>query len=182
MILVGFWLVLTGCSNTMNYQDILEKELAKEERYDSLFYGVHFNMTRPGFQDHCLEMNKQKIFFQKGFSAQVAIYFNVGFKYPVTFYFFPNLEKHLIQEVEGTFNYDGWNPFSREQHAEVLILDVVRQMEKWYGGRKFIKIPYSNELLGYKYVKIDGNRKITLEKNLDTRYVYVRLEDLKPIL
>ena len=182
MIPFCFWLWSLSCSKPMDYQDVLEQELAKEERCDSLFYGIHFNMTTPGFQDHCMEMNRQKIFFQKGFSAELAIYFKKEFKYPVTFYFFPNLENYLIQEIAGTFHYDGWSSFNQEQSADTLILDLVRQMEEWYAGRKFVKVPQANELLGYKYIKIDGNRMITLEKKLDTRYVYARFEDLKPIL
>ena len=73
-----FWislLLIIGCRKNMTYDDILERELAKDVRYDSLFYGIHFNMTTPAFLAHCFEMNQQKIFFQYGVGSEVIVKF-----------------------------------------------------------------------------------------------------------
>jgi len=174
--------ITIGCKKHLTYQEILDVELAKDDRYDSLFYGIHFNMTTPAFLDHCFEMNQQKIFYQYGVGSEVIIKFEKGFKYPVDFVFFPNLEKHLIQELKGRFSYYGSNPFQKDRGSHVLIADLVRQMEKWYGGRKFIKMAASEKWLPEIYIKIDGNRKITLEENIITGEVNVLYEDLKRIL
>ncbi len=176
------FLLFMGCSKTMTYEDVLAEELAKDVRYDSLFYGIHFNMTTPAFLDHCFEMNQKKIFFQYGAGSEVIVKFDEEFKFPVEFKFSPNLEKHLIQKLQGRFLYIGRNPFNNERGSDVLILDLVRQMEVWYGGRKFIKISPVDKWLTDRYVKIDGNRKITLEQNLVTGEVQVLFEDLKRIL
>lgn len=176
------FLLFMGCSKTITYEDVLAEELAKDVRYDSLFYGIHFNMTAPAFLDHCFEMNQRKIFFQYGSGSEVIVKFDEEFEFPVEFKFFPNLEKHLIQELQGRYLYIGRSPFNKERGSDVLILDIVRQMEVWYEGRKFIKISPADKWLTDKFVKIDGNRKITLEQNQVTGEVQVLFEDLKRIL
>ncbi len=175
-------LVMMSCTRTQTYEEVLAEELAKDVRYDSLFYGLHFNMTTPAFLEHCFEMNQQKIFFQDGVGSLIIIKFENEFKYPVEFKFFPNLEKNLIQELRGSFLYQGRNPFKKDRGSDVLIVDVVKQMEKWFGGRKFIKVPASEAWLPDTFVKIDGNRKITLVQNQVSGAVEVYFYDLKRIL
>lgn len=171
-----------GCTKSKTYEEIQQEELAKEVRYDSLFYGIHFNMTTPAFLEHCWKMNQKKIFFQNGVKSEVVVKFDDEFKYPVTFVFFPNLEKDLIQELHGKFSYYGRSSFRKDRGAGVLIKDVVTQMEEWYGGRKFIKMPSPKKWEPDIYVKIDGNRKITLKEDQVTGEVDVLYEDLKKIL
>ena len=166
----------------MTYEDVLAEELGKDVRYDSLFYGIHFNMTTPAFLEHCFKMNQKEIFFQHGNVSEVVVMIENDFKYPVEFKFFPKLEKHLIQELRGRFLYNGRSPFNKERGSDVLVLDVVRQMEGWYGGRKFMKMPSPDKWRPDKFIKIDGNRKITLEQNLVSGEVEVLYEDLKRIL
>ncbi|MCG8308902.1 MAG: hypothetical protein MI975_16020 [Cytophagales bacterium] len=171
-----------SCSSHVSYEEILREELSKEVREDSLFYGLYFNMTTPAFLDHCTLMNQRKIFYQNGFSSEVIIRFEDQLKFPASFVFHPNLEKHLIQVLRGRFRYEGRNPFSKERGAEVLIKDLVKQFEEWYGGRKFIEIWPEEKWKPAIYVKVDSNRKITLEQDVDTGEVYVVYEDLKPIM
>lgn len=176
---VSTW--LSGCSKSNEYYAILEEEVGSGMRYDSLFYGLHFNMTSPQFYDHCFEMNQQGIFFQNNMNAEVQIVFNEEFEYPVVFNFFPNLEKSLIQELRGHFYYKNWNGFNKKFSAGNLQLELVTTMEKWYGGRPFIKVSHPQEFIGDAYVKIDGNRRITLYNNIDSRKVEVWYTDLNPI-
>ena len=103
------WSGTFGCSGSDTYKEVLARELAKEDRYDSLFYGLHFNMTIANFSDHCMEMNRKGIFFQQGMSTALKVHLKDGFRYPVTLVFFPDLDKLLIQQLAGNIYYDGWS-------------------------------------------------------------------------
>ena len=175
-------IVSSGCREKETYDEILKKELSKGVRYDSLFYGLHFNMTTPRFAQHCIDMNALGVFFPNSGQSQIIIKFQNEFEFPVNFVFFPNLEKDRIQKIQGSFNYYGSYASSKDRNAKILILELVEQMTHWYGGRAFIKQPHPLKLLGYRYIKIDGNRKITLEENLDNVHVDVIFEDLMPTL
>lgn len=181
-----FWvlacMLFIGCSKSYEYNEILEEEMARGIRYDSLFYGLHFNMTSQQFFEHCFEMNQQGIFFQNNMNSEVQIMFNDEFKYPVVFNFFPNLEKSLIQELRGHFFYKNWNGYDKNYSAQSLQLELVTAMEKWYGGRPFIKVSHPQKYIGDAYVKIDGNRRITLYNNVDSRKVEVWYTDLSSVL
>jgi hypothetical protein len=57
--------LLAGACNPKNkYEEMVEAGLVIKVRYNSLFFGLHFNMTPHDFYEYCFEMNQQGIFFQ----------------------------------------------------------------------------------------------------------------------
>ncbi len=177
-MMMGLYIVGSACSSPVNeYGEMVQKGLESKVRYDSLFFGIHFNMSREDFFEHCFAMNQQGIFFQNPNGTEVQYKFENEFKYPVVFDFFPNMADSSIHELRGNLYYQHWTPYQKKYAADSLQLEVVGLFEKWY-GRPFIKMPHPQELLGDTFVKIDGNRKISIYNNIDNRKVEVWFVDL----
>ena len=180
VLLLSLLLLTCACTPKNKYEEMVEAGLASKVRYDSLFFGLHFNMTADEFFQHCFEMNQQGIFFQNPNGTEVQYKFKNEFKDTVIFNFFPNLENKAIHELRGHLYYQHWTPYQKKYSADSLQLEVVELFERWYGGT-FVKIPNPQELLGDIYVKIDGNRKISIYNNLDNRKVEVWFVDISKI-
>ena len=68
--------------------------------------------------------------------------------------------------MTATIQYDGWAPWNKHMFADTLVNDVLLLYKKWYSsGNPFIKMtdPEKNIF----YVKVDGNRRITISKKND---------------
>ncbi len=176
-LLAGSVLPIVSCNTWNKEEDLSGFEQDNAVRYDSLFFGIHFNMTREAFFDYCFEMNQKGLFFQSPNGTEVQYKFKDEFKYPVVFNFYPDLRDTTIHEVRSSFYYETWTPFQKKFSADSLQLEVVDLLEDWYGG-SFDKIRNPQAILGAIYEKTDGNRKITVSNNIDSRKVEVRFEDL----
>lgn len=170
------------CSDQSSYEEVVARELSSGERHDSLFMGIHFNMHMQTFYDHCFEMNQKGLFFKEEGSVNVVWTLEEGFSAPVDFVFFPQGGHTLIQEIKGHMIYKNWTPFTKEFRAGKLQEELKAEMERWYGGRPFIKVEHPLDYWPYSYLKVDGNRKIHLYRSFDDSKVEVVFEDLAPIL
>lgn len=195
MLIVSPVVMTTGCGGveTINekalkdyrtglrsYLKILQKEIEREEEFDSLFFGVRFKMTANMFYDHCNEMHKQGI-FDGNYNHEVIVDLTEGFKRPVNLIFYPRFNEPFIELVSARFTYTNASVFNKAHGSGILIKELVREMMKWYGGRDFIRMPPKNHFDMPSYVKLDGNRKITLMQNESLTEVVAIYEDLKPL-
>ena len=172
--------IMISCSHAemTPYQSMLKEELKRGVRYDTLFHGLHFNMTSNRFYEYCFEMNQQGLFFQHGGSEEIIIKYNKDFKYPVEFVFYPKFEEEQITELKGHFYYPMGTGFNKEFYAPGLQLELVKKIEEWYGGRSFLKVQGPNQYSGDAYAKIDGNRQIMLWNHSDNHQVMILFSDL----
>ena len=172
--------IMISCSHAelTPYQAMIKEELNLGVRYDTLFNGLHFNMTSTRFYEHCFEMNQQGVFFQYGGSEGISIKYDQDFKYPVEFVFYPKFEKEQITELKGHFYYPQGNGFNKEFYAPRLQLELVKKIEEWYGGRPFLKVTGPDQYSGDAYAKIDGNRQIMLWNHSDNHQVMILFSDL----
>ena len=90
--------------------------------------------------------------------------------------FYPAFYKDRIYEMPVVFSYDGWAPWNKGQHADSLKIEVLDLMEEWF-GTGFIEIENPNYNGGNAFVKVDGNRRISIY-NVDETKVYVDFVDL----
>ena len=171
-------LILSSCTSFQSYEGVLEQEMARGVRYDSLFYGLYFNMPSEQFFEHGFNMNRQGIFFQYSGQQKIKIEYPDEFSYPVEFVFYPLFEKDVIRGLEGYYSYTAWNGFNKAYFAENLQLELVKKLEEWYGGRSFLKLTDPSSLSGDVYVKIDGNRQISLSNSFDHHRVEILFTDL----
>jgi len=174
-------ILAANCSRPESYKAVVEEELAKGVCYDSIFHGLHFNMSSDQFYEHSFQMNQHGIFFQHGGSQEIKIDFKEEFKSPVEFVFYPNFEDEVIVELKGSFYYTLWNGFNKEYFAQNLQLELIPKLERWYEGRPFIKISSAPSSIGDTYVKVDGNRQIKLSNSFDNHKVEILFSDLNKV-
>ena len=73
-----------------------------------------------------------------------------------------------------SFKYKGWAPWNKKLFADNLEEDVLRWYKKIYGGG-FIEVKHPQR--GKAYIKLDGNRRITIFKK-DDLYVWAIFTDM----
>lgn len=172
---------LSGCKKSLEeqYKTIEQAELASGVRYDSLFKGIHLSMKKKNFFDYCFQMNLKDEFRQGGVKngRWVECKLRNEMKYPAAFNFFPKFKNNAIAEMEAAIYYDNAAYQDHVFESDSLLMDVLQLMEKWYGpGFLRIESPYF-----YKddvFVKIDGNRRITVFKDMSGHMINIWYVDL----
>lgn len=160
------------------YENLLKKESKRNDRIDSIFYGVYFKMSATEFYDHCNRMFKKGIFYG-GYDMQVVVTLYKPFKRQVKLVFYPTFDKAIISKLKSHFCYTDANIFNKADRAGVLMKELIPILISWYGGNEFIEMPSDNPLKGPAYVKLDANRKISVAENDNGTDVDVVFEDLK---
>lgn len=158
-------LMLIACSGDKDmdkYNNLVKKELGNK-RVDSIFFGIHFGMTSKNFFSHCWEMNKKGI-FRDGLNNMYVLYkLDNDLKYPASMNFYPDFNDNTIWRMRVLIQYDAWAPWNKPLFADSLMFDALELYKKWYSeGNPFIEI--KDEKRGTIYVKVDGNRRITIGK------------------
>ena len=168
-------LAVTAASSscTSDYHKRVEQELASGVQYDSLFLGLKFGMTQEEFYKHCWDLNKQGLVIQG--DQNTTVQYNIDdLKHPAELNFYPDFHEDKIFQMPTTFQYKAWAPWNKNLSADSLQMDVLRLLKKWYGD-DFIRVESKDR--GVAFVRVDGNRRITLYKP-DERDVHVLFTDL----
>lgn len=162
----GLVMAVSSCeeSGFERYKKLEKKELSDGKRVDSIFFGLHFGMSPKQFYASCWEMNKKGLFTDG--SNNTAVLYKLHrneLKHPASMNFYPDFKENSIYKMKVTFQYDGWAPWNKQLYADSLLQDLVNYYSKWYNtGNPFIRIDDKEK--GSIYVKVDGNRRITLGK------------------
>lgn len=169
-LIILFMLIACSDDRSMNeYSSLVKKELAGNKRADSIFFGIHFGMTQKDFFKHCWEMNKKGIFTDgnDGAGSMYVLYkLEKELKYPASMNFYPDFNDSIISKMRVSISYNGWAPWNKHLYADSLLPDVLALYKKWYSdGNSFIQL--HDKVKGTIYVKVDGNRRITIGKYND---------------
>ena len=170
---VGLVLLFASCTQSQ-YEKMVEKELDSGVRQDSLFLGITFGMTQKEFYAHCWELNKQEKIYQGSGNLSVRYRLMDELKYPAKMEFYPKFANDSIWNMPVLYTYEGWAPPPSPYSGDSLQLDLLRRYESWYGPG-FITI--SHPEYGDAFVKVDGNRQISIFK-VDPISVKVIFKDL----
>lgn len=170
---VGLAIALASCGKS-EYTRLVERELAKGDRKDSLFLGLKFGMSRKDFFDRCTILNKEHVttLGMRNSNVLYTIKDSVGLIY---MHFFPEFHNDTIFQMPMIFTYANWSPFHKQTQPDSLLEKTKAIMLTWYGG-EFIKVP-REEFNDFAYVKVDGNRRVTLfkEGQMDVKCVMTDL-------
>ena len=177
LLLCACCFLFNSCQKGNTYERILAKELAKEERHDDLFLDVHLGMTSDAFYKHCWELNKQQIVKEGQANSSVVYPLNDNeLNFPAIMNFYPKFFEGKVYEMPVSFSYKSWAPWNKDQTADALLSDVKDYLEQHFGGEFFVgQIP---ELKGPRWIKLDGNRRIILNKTLDGSAVIATITDM----
>jgi hypothetical protein len=162
-------LLVTGFACTgSEYDRLKNKELARNVRYDSLFLGLKFGMTKKEFFKHCWDLNKEGVLSNGPSSLSVQYRLDsTELRASAYMWFYPEFKDDKIVKMPIKFTYREWAPWNPSLSSDSLLVDLTQMIEKWYGG-KFIEIR-SNTDDRIVWVKIDGNRRIRIYKeNIST--------------
>lgn len=164
LLISGF--LISGCSPRAKYDRRLKQELASGVRYDSLFLGLYFGMPEKDFYGHCWNLNHKGLIRQGETNTTAELQLKDELKYEAVMDFYPKFNQGKISEMPVSFKYKGWTYWNKSLSSDNLLVQVQKWYEKVYGDG-FIKVKH--HLHGTAYVKIDGNRRITLFKENDLR-------------
>lgn len=159
LIILAF--VIYGCTPRARYERKLKHELATGVRYDSLFMGLYLGMSQKDFYMHCWNLNRQGLVKQGPGNTTVEYQLRNELKHPVIMNFYPGFVNGKIAEMPVKFTYSGWAPWNSTLSSDSLQYDVLEWYKKIYGGG-FFKIKHP--VRGIAYVKLDGNRQISVFK------------------
>lgn len=167
IILISLFLII-GCSQKSKYDRKLKHELASGIRNDSLFMGFYLGMGQKEFYTRCWKLNQQGLIKQGQRNTTVEYKLKEEVKYQATMDFYPEFAQTKIFEMPVRFVYDGWAPWNKKLGADSLQIQVLKWYEKQYGDG-FMEVKHPTR--GTAYVKLDGNRRISIFKENDT-YVW----------
>ena len=175
LLFLGLIAITLSCQKKSEYHKLVEKELASGLRHDSLFFGIYLGMSSRDFYAHCWKLNKQGLIRQG--AGNTSVYHQIkDFDYPAGMDFYPTFYEGKIVEMPLIFAYDGWAPWNKHLHAKHLKVEVLALMKKWYGP-DFIEVKKPGPFGGNAFVKVDGNRRISIYEMDDSR-VMVNFVDL----
>ncbi len=173
----AFFLANCTDSGFRQYETLMKNEIESGKRADSIFFGIFFGMTNKQFFTYCWEMNKKGI-FTDGENNMYVLYKlkNNELKHRTSMNFYPDFYQNKIYKMRVNFQYDAWAPWNKQLYADSLLPDVLQLYKAWYRqGNPFIKIDDKEK--GTLYVKVDGNRRITIGR-YDDMLVKVDYTDL----
>ena len=173
IILFAVFAFLLSCNPKDRYERLVKKELEKGIRTDSLFMGIYLGMTDKDFYTHCWELNKQGL-IRQGTSNTSVLYKMNELDDPAKMNFYPNFYEGRIYEMPVKFRYEGWAPWNQHLSSDSLQLEILKLYKTWY-GEDFMEVVHPKR--GTAYVKVDGNRRITLFKR-DEAEVWAIFTDL----
>jgi hypothetical protein len=159
---ICFALINSCKSDIAKYDELVNTELGRGVRKDSLFMGVKLGMKKKEFYTHCWDMNKKGLFIDGTNSMSVLYKMKKELKHPASMNFFPDFADDKIYRMRVTYSYDAFAPWNKNLMADSLQADVINLCKKWYQGNDFITV--TDSLKGTIHVKVDGNRRIVVGK------------------
>ena len=179
-------LVLTpflACEIESEYSKLLKKELKSGKSFNDLVLGLKIGQTKDDFFEICADLNKKKLITSgaRNLYPEYILYpkdsVENGKKIRMSFMgIFDN--DRIMKGMDIRFNYYSWIAWREEYNSDNLINEIKDTLQLWYPGNNFIKIDLKlDSKNNLAYVKVDGNRQITMYK-IDGRDVAVIIEDV----
>lgn len=164
-------LILGSCEQKSEYEQLVERELSKEVRHDSLFLGYELGMENEQFFQHSWDLNQKKIV-----EGGVQVKYDLDeLSSPAQMVFYPDFHDDRIYRMPVEISFKAWAPWNPELSSDSLIVELVDLYREKY-GKGFIqaKLP---EIDKKAWVKVDGNRRISIYRK-DEMTVRVEFLDL----
>lgn len=169
-------IIMASCEQKSQYRQAVDEGLASGERFDTLFFGYYLGMNKKQFFDRSWELNKDSLVYQGPVNQTVQYDLrDKQLNYPAAMNFYPIFHKDRSWEFPVKFEYRGWAPWNKERSATALRKDVLNLLEEWH-GEGFFEVSHPFDTTAY--VKIDGNRRITVVRDLGDKYVNVTYTDM----
>ncbi|MDH5380040.1 MAG: hypothetical protein OEW75_04260 [Cyclobacteriaceae bacterium] len=179
LFVLAFLMLLAGCMES-EYSRLVKRELNSEVRYDSLFLTFSFGDQRRNFFSKGWIQNSEGLIKQGPNNQNVEYLMGEAKKgsSQIRMLFYPRFtEEDHMYIMDLSFEYLGWFPTTDKFNSENLLPVIKDTLMNWYGGNSFIKVSLGDETEEDLWVKVDGNRQITL-RIIDEQTVEGKMEDL----
>jgi hypothetical protein len=161
IVATGF-LTFSRCSKKAQYESLVKAGLKSGQRHDTLFLGLSLGMTSENFYKKCWELNQEGIVRQGENNASVLYVMEEDLKGPTDVNFYPTFYDDKIYEMPVKFRYKAWTPWDKRHSGDSLQLELLQLFKAWYGD-DFMEVTHPER--GKAFVKIDGNRRISLYRD-----------------
>ena len=156
LILLSIVLFVSACEQKTEYEQLVQSELERDVRHDTLFLGYVLGMEHQDFLDHSWDLNQQKI-----------ITGGTQIEYPLKelssearMVFYPRFHDNKIVRMPVEISFNSWAIWNRELYSDHLIDELMEYYEEIYGpGFIYTTVPDLNR---EAWTKIDGNRRILI--------------------
>ncbi len=168
--------VAAGCKDSVTYYKLVERELATNIRNDTLLHGIQFGMNKREFFAHCWELNKKGVY--KEGAGNTTVFYEMernDKKYNVNFY--PNFSDGKITELPVEYTYPAFAPWNPKYSIDLLHKEIVELYIEQY-GKDYLEIVSKKPDQDIAFVWINGNRRISVYKNVSRNSVIARYFDL----
>lgn len=161
--------VLISCDQRTDYERLVDRELASGVRNDTLFLGYELGMERQDFFNHSWELNQQKIV-----TGNSQVHYKMEeLSSDATMTFYPDFKNDKIVRMPVEISFDSWAIWNRDLYSDSLVVEILDLYKDTYGS-DFIHTVHP-ELKKESWIKIDGNRRISIYRKDDMK---VRVEFL----
>lgn len=153
--------LIVSCEQKTDYEKLVQRELNKGVRHDSLFLGYEFGMERQEFFDYSFELNQKKVI-----TGGTQIEYDLEeLPHDAKMLFFPEFHEERIYRMPVEVSYKAWAPWNKNLFSDSLIVDLLELYEEDYGPG-FIQATHP-ENGREAWIKVDGNRRISIFKKDD---------------
>lgn len=176
----ALWFFSLNCEQKTEYQKLVEHELNSGVRYDTLFLGYYFGMTKEEFFEHSWELNRKKLVVNgTGAEIQQEV---PGLKARAGKVFYPEFLDNKIYRMPVRYFYYGWAPWNKSLWADSLILEVKDLIADKYN----IEFRSKFDSVSQKtiYYQVTGNLQINIKEKDQSQVLveYIDLSQLYPEL
>lgn len=176
---IGMALSMVSCGEEAPktlYEKMEREALKSGKRYDSLFFDLELGMSRQDFFLVCAELNKDSVLYM-GMGGKPEFHMKDELKHSARMSFYPDFYEEKIWNMPVKFTYDAWSPWNRDHSATKLRERLKDEFMEWYGGNEFFEMEHPTDTVAF--VKIDGNRRIVLERENAGAHVIATFTDLR---
>ncbi len=177
-------LLVLGCSES-KYSTLVKTEMSKGIVNDSIFLGLKLGQAQKEFFDTCWKLNKDQVVTN---GANGFVEYNLPTKggensdQEITMLFYGIFnEKNIMTGMKLEFSYDAWSLWNTSLQSDQLLFTLKNIFNDWYAGNDFIKVDLENNKKQL-WVKVDGNRRVTIKPLDDDRIVKAQIDDLRYVL
>lgn len=183
-LLIAFVLFIS-CSGS-EYSELIKREMAKDVVYDSLLFDMRFGLHKQEFFQKCWQLNQKGIISNgpgnKWVKRKLPSKADTPSAQNITMLFFGDFnDKKIMTGMDFQFYYNAWSLWNKKLQADQLVPVVMDSLKKWYPGNDFIKVPIEKDSAEI-FVKVDGNRRITIRPIDDDKIVKAKIDDLRYVL
>lgn len=159
--------------------------MAKGIVHDSIFLGLKLGQSKKEFFDTCWKLNEERVVTNGADGFVKYVLPDRGgddLDQSITMLFYGIFNKeNTMTGMKLQFSYKAWSLWNKSLQADQLQLGVKDTLKNWYPGNDFIEVNIAKNQTRL-WVKVDGNRRITIKPLDDDRIVKAQIDDLRYVL